>query len=71
MLFSIVLFGGMWGLFGMIVAVPLFAVIYDLIKRFVHKGLKKNGCEEILNQYNEEFNGEEPKTPGENREQTE
>lgn len=70
-LFSIVLFGGMWGLFGMIVAVPLFAVIYDLIKRFVHKGLKKNGCEEVLNQYNEEFNGEEPKTPGENREQTE
>ena len=50
-LFSILLFGGMWGLVGMIVAVPLFAVIYDLIRRLVIRGLKKNGCEDMLNTY--------------------
>ena len=50
-LFSILLFGGMWGLVGMVVAVPLFAVIYDLIRRCVIRGLKKNGCEDMLNAY--------------------
>ena len=59
-LFSILLFGGLWGLVGMIVAVPLFAVIYDIIKRLVHRGLKKNGCEDVLQQYNEEYNGAAP-----------
>ena len=32
-LFSILLFGGLWGFVGMIVGVPLFAVIYDVIKK--------------------------------------
>ena len=50
-LFSILLFGGMWGIVGMVVAVPLFAVIYDLIRRFVIRGLKKHGCETMLNAY--------------------
>ena len=50
-LFSILLFGGMWGLVGMVVAVPLFAVLYDLARRFVIRGLKKNGCQSLLNAY--------------------
>ena len=50
-LFSILLFGGMWGIVGMVVAVPLFAVIYDLLRRFVIRGLKKHGCEDMLNAY--------------------
>ena len=54
-LFSILLFGGLWGLVGMIVAVPLFAVIYDLIKRLVFRGLIKNDCMDILQEYHEEF----------------
>jgi len=54
-LFSILLFGGLWGLVGMIIAVPLFAVIYDLIKRFVVRGLKKNDCADILQAYEAEF----------------
>ena len=58
-LFSILLFGGLWGLVGMIVAVPLFAVIYDLIKRLVFRGLVKNDCMDILQNYHEEF-GEKP-----------
>ena len=56
-LFSILLFGGLWGLVGMIVAVPLFAVIYDIIKRLVRRGLAKNECESILRQYDEDYNG--------------
>ena len=42
-LFSILLFGGMWGLVGMIVAVPLFAVLYDIIRRLVFRGLRVQG----------------------------
>lgn len=60
-LFSILLFGGMWGLVGMIVAVPLFAVIYDLIKRLVRRGLAKNDCMDMLRAYNEEYHAEEEK----------
>ena len=54
-LFSILLFGGLWGLVGMIVAVPLFAVLYDLIKRLVRRGLVKHGCADILQQYNDDY----------------
>ena len=59
-LFSILLFGGLWGVAGMIVAVPLFAVIYDIIKRLVHRGLRKNDCADILRRYNEDYNGVPP-----------
>ena len=43
-LFAILLFGGMWGIAGMIVGVPLFAMIYRLLKdylelRLYHKRL--------------------------------
>ena len=34
-LFAILLFGGMWGIAGMLVGVPLFAVIYRLIKDYI------------------------------------
>jgi len=40
-LFAIVLFGGLWGLVGMIIGVPLMAVIYDLIRKYVYSGKKK------------------------------
>jgi predicted PurR-regulated permease PerM len=58
-LFSIVLFGGLWGIAGMIVAVPLFAVFYDLVKRFVRVGLAKNGCADLMKQYRKDSYGEE------------
>lgn len=60
-LFSILLFGGLWGLVGMIIAVPLFAVIYDIVKKLVARGLKRNGCEGLLEDYTREFS--DPKTP--------
>ena len=50
-LFSILLFGGLWGLVGMIVAVPLFAVLYDIIRRLVFRGLRNKGCNAALEEY--------------------
>ncbi len=47
-LFSILLFGGLWGFVGMIIAVPLFAVIYDVLRRLVARGLRHNQCDDLL-----------------------
>ena len=55
-LFSIVLFGGLWGIVGMIVAVPLFAVLYDLAKRLIRLGLQKNDCLNLMQAYEEDYN---------------
>jgi len=60
-LFSILLFGGLWGLVGMIVAVPLFAVLYDLAKRLVRQGLLKNDCSDLMREYEETFTDREKK----------
>lgn len=56
-LFSILVFGGLWGFVGMVIGVPLFAVIYDVCRKLVLYGLKKNGCEELLEE-DEIANGE-------------
>ena len=50
-LFSILLFGGLWGLVGMIVAVPLFAVLYDIVRRLVFRGLRHRACDAVLEEY--------------------
>lgn len=50
-LFSITLFQGFFGFAGILVGVPVFAVIYDLIRRMVVKGLKKNGKTELLTEF--------------------
>ena len=54
-LFSITLFGGLWGLAGMVICVPLFAVIYDIIKKLVQRGLAKNGIAEVWDHYKAEY----------------
>ena len=54
-LFSILLFGGLWGLVGMVIAVPLFGVIYDIIRKLTARGLKRNRHEEMMQEYNEKF----------------
>ena len=41
-LFSILLFGGFWGIAGMLVGCPLFAVIYRIVKDFVSIRLRGN-----------------------------
>lgn len=60
-LFSIILFGGLWGLGGMLICVPFFAVIYDLVKKLVYKGLVKNGRLDVWKKYKQEFGEEVPK----------
>ena len=60
-LFSIILFGGLWGIVGMVVAVPLFAVIYDTVKRLVKRGLFKHEQIEIWEQYKADYPDEDPK----------
>jgi len=54
-LFTIILFGGLWGIFGMVVGVPLFAVIYDTIKKLVRRGLYKNNQIEVWEQYKADY----------------
>lgn len=50
-IFAITLFGGLWGIVGMIVGVPLWAVIYALFKRNVGYRLKKKGLPEATREY--------------------
>ncbi|MDY3918630.1 MAG: AI-2E family transporter [Candidatus Limivivens sp.] len=38
-LFAILFFGGVFGFIGMIIGVPVFAVLYDILRKLVHKGL--------------------------------
>ena len=50
-LFSIMLFGGMFGFVGMIIAVPLFAVIYSLISTYINHRLRKRKLIEETKEY--------------------
>ncbi|MDE6253299.1 MAG: AI-2E family transporter [Lachnospiraceae bacterium] len=54
-LFAIILFGGLWGFAGMIIGVPLFAVIYDIIRKLVKSGLSNRNHDEMITYYEEEF----------------
>ena len=62
-LFAILLFGGLWGFAGMIVGVPLFAVIYDVIKKLVIYGLRRNEELDMLNTYHDSFGDPEDDPP--------
>lgn len=54
-LFAILLFGGMWGVLGMVIGVPLFAVIYDIIRKLVYRGLRKHKRESMITDYEEKY----------------
>lgn len=54
-LFAIILFGGLWGIWGMVICVPLFAVIYDTVKKLVRRGLTKKGQIEVWEQYKADY----------------
>ena len=70
-LFAITLFGGLWGLVGMIVGVPIIAVVYDLVRKLIRSGLAKNNGLEYWNEYNSLYAEKEgiprPEDPDENR----
>lgn len=63
-LFAIILFGGLWGLVGMVICVPLFAVIYDTVKRLVRRRLEKNNLQEVWDEYKANFPDDDPKLSG-------
>ena len=50
-LFSILLFGGLFGFVGMLIGVPLFAVIYNLISSAVNYLLSKRGLSQTTDDY--------------------
>ena len=52
---AILLFGGMWGVVGMVIGVPLFAVIYDIIRKLVYRGLRKHKRESMITDYEEKY----------------
>ena len=54
-LFAILFFGGVFGFFGMLIGVPIFAVIYHFIKKLVTTGLKKRGRQDMLEEYDKEY----------------
>ena len=59
-LFAIILCGGLWGIAGMVICVPMFAVIYDTVKKLVRRGLHKKGQTELWEHYKADYPNEEP-----------
>ena len=58
-LFAIILCGGLGGIAGMIICVPVFAVIYDTVKKLVRRGLYKKGQMELWEHYKADYPNEE------------
>ena len=54
-LFAILLFGGLYGFFGMIIGSPIFAVIYHVIGKAIRKYAKIRGEHEFVKNYEDEF----------------
>ena len=54
-LFAVILFGGLWGFWGLLVGVPTFAVIYDIVKKIIMYVLKKKDKTYLIENYYEEF----------------
>jgi predicted PurR-regulated permease PerM len=50
-MFAILFFGGIWGPIGMIVGVPLFAVIYDILRQIIYARLQRRGETELIADY--------------------
>ncbi len=53
--FAILLFGGLWGIMGMIIGVPLFAVIYDVLRSLCYRMLRQSGKQDMVDSYQAEF----------------
>lgn len=60
-LFAVIFFGGLWGFWGLLVGVPVFAVIYDIGKKVAYAILRKRGKEHIIDQYEEKHKDKQEK----------
>ena len=63
-IFAVITFGGLWGFFGLLIGVPTYAVIYDIIKKIICHQLKKRGKYDLV----EKFNREHRKNKGKHHE---
>lgn len=54
-LFSIMVFGSLWGLIGMLIGVPVFAVIYHLIQKLIGRALTARKRTDLLEEYRSQF----------------
>lgn len=52
-IFSITLFGGIWGIAGLLVGVPIFAVFYAMVGRITNVLLIRKGLDTNTNRYND------------------
>ena len=59
-MFGILLFGGLWGIAGMLVGVPLMAIIYDIVRQLTYRGLARHGREEMIASYQTRFHPAAP-----------
>lgn len=50
-LFSIILFGGLFGFAGMVLGVPVFAMLYSVVERLVRRGLRRRKLPEDTRSY--------------------
>ena len=51
-LFAVVICGDLFGFIGLLIGVPIFVVLYDLIRQLVHFGLKRRGEAQLIDDYN-------------------
>lgn len=54
-LFSILVFGALWGVVGMLIGAPVFAVLYDLIRSWITAKLRKREEIAMLETYDRQF----------------
>lgn len=54
-LFSVLLFGGLYGFAGLLLGVPAFAIIYDIVRKLTAYGLRRRGEQELIDGYNKDF----------------
>ncbi len=54
-LFSILIFGDLFGFIGMIIGVPTFAVLYYLISKYVFKKLKEREMDAVVDDYRSRY----------------
>ena len=64
-IFSITLFSGFFGVLGMFIGVPVFAVIYAAIKTFINQRLEKKGLP-VPTEYYKEYDFHSPESGAEN-----
>ncbi len=60
-IFSVLFFGGLWGFWGLLIGVPTFAIIYDIVKKLIYHRLVKTGKKDILREHLNEFGKRRPR----------